>query len=145
MQDMPHHDDVGLGDRSVEEVTLREAQPSGKPVPLNVFFKDRLYFGEIKSNARQMRVGERDLNSQVPLRCAHIHVSLVVFPGKLVGNGQVGAVAETGHGCQELFEPGGTGIERGKERLAATFGLILWTAAAQALGEMVPEAEEPAC
>ena len=121
------------GNRRVEEVALHEAQPSGKPVALDVFFKDWLHLGEVESNARKMRVSERDLNGQVPLRSAHIHVSLVVFPGKLMGNGQVGAVAQTRHGCQEFFETGGTGIERGKERLSTFLRLILWTAACGAL------------
>jgi hypothetical protein len=73
---------------------------------VNVFFKDR--FTLARPNPTLIDAGWRgQLERLSPLVLCHIYVSLIVFPGKLMGNGQVGSVAETRHGCQEFLRRAG--------------------------------------
>ena len=68
MEDVPHRDDVGLGEIVGEEVPGGELQSIGEPVAPHVVLEDGLDLREVEAAAGQVRVGEGDLHGEVPLR-----------------------------------------------------------------------------
>ena len=68
-------------------------------------------FGEVEADAGDVRVGEGDLGDEVSLRGADVDGGFVVGPGEFFGDGHVGAVADAGHGFEEVAEALGVGVE----------------------------------
>ena len=130
MEDVPHHDDVGARERIRKEASWVKLDTGREVVARDVLFKDGSDFGKIESDSRQMRMGQRHLRDEISLGGAYVYGTLVFAPGKLGGDGQVGAVAEAGHGAQELFEPRGIGIERRKKTRPTTLAFVLLFAGA---------------
>jgi hypothetical protein len=65
---------------------------------------------------------------------------LVVVPGELLRDRQVGAVTESGHCGEELLQAGRIRIQRLEEWRLARLRLVLELPRAQCLGEAAPEA-----
>ena len=105
----------------------------------DVLLEDRRHLRQVESLAGEVRVGQRDLGRQVALGRAHVDERLVVLPGELARDRAVGAVADPGHGRQELLQPGGVGIQRLEETGPSALELVLGQAGAERLGEAAPE------
>ena len=83
MEDVAHHDDVGLGDGRVEEAAGVEVDAAGEAVGGDVVLEDGADFGEVEADAGEVRVGERDLGDEIALRGADVDGGFVVGPGEL--------------------------------------------------------------
>ena len=142
MKDVAHHDDVSLRDGIVEEAARLEANPRGETVGGDVFLEDRADCGQIKADALKMRIGERDLSDEVALRSADVDDRLVILPGELARDGEVGSAADAAHGAEEVAEAIGVGVEGLEEIVTAVARLVLWFAGAKRGGEVAPEAVE---
>src|SRR5712692_1754374 len=125
MENVPHHDDVGAWERIRKETSGVKRDAGREVVARDVLFKDGRDFGKIESDSRQVPMGQRHLGDEISLGSADVYSTFVPAPGELAGDGQIGAVAEAGHGAQELFEPRGIGIERRKKTRPATLAFVL--------------------
>ena len=87
----------------------------------------------------QVRVGQRDLRGEIALRRADVDEGPVVLPGKLPGDGHVGAVADAGHGGEELLQSRRVGVEGLEQPGPAALDLVLRLPGAERLGQVPPE------
>src|SRR6201996_7648639 len=143
VQDVPHGKDVDCGQWSAEEITGLKTKTTADAVRLCIFFEDRSDFGKVKTDSLQVRISQRDLHSQVSLRCSQVGVCLVLRPWYLARNREVCSVADAGHGCEKCFEARRIGVQGGERRCTGvTLGLVLQLAGTKRLGQMVPEAVE---
>ncbi len=109
---MAHDDDVGLGQRVFKKAAGREGETAVEAKLAGVFLEDGADFGQIETDGVEVGVRERDLCCRVALRGADVADGLVILEGKLGGDGQGAAVADAGHGFQEVLEAGGVCVER---------------------------------
>ena len=116
-----------------------EADAAAEAIFGDVLLEDRADFGEVEADAGEVRIGERDLSDQVALRGADVDGGLVVSPRELLGDGHVGAVADAGHGFEEVAQSLRVRVERGEETGAAAADFVLRLAGAQGGGEVAPE------
>jgi hypothetical protein len=107
----------------------------------NVVLEHRPHFGKIVADAREVRLGERDLDGQIALSGADVRETAVVRPWKFPRDGEVRPAADTGHGTKKLLEPRRIRIERGEGILAA-LRLVLWQSGAERGGQRAPETIE---
>ena len=132
MEDVAHHDDVGLGDGVVEEAAGVEVDAAGETVVGDVVLEDGGDLGQVEADAGEVRVGECDLGDEVALRGADVDGGLVVGPGELLCDGHVCAVADAGHGAEEAAEALGVGVELLEGIAFATADFVLRLAGAEA-------------
>lgn len=142
MEDVPHDENVRVGEVVYEEVTRLELHAVGEPVPGHVIFEDWRQLGKVVPVAGEVGVGEHHLDQGVTLCRADVGDCGVVLPRELHGKLHVDAAANTRHRCSELLEPLRVGVELGKEGRTSTLGLVLDLAGAQGLREAVPETEQ---
>ena len=98
-QDVPHHDDVGCGQWGFKKIAAHKAHAVRSAVCINIIIKYGTDFHQVETDAREMRIGKRDLHGQIALCGADVDKGFVLLPGELIGNGQVGAVTHARHGA----------------------------------------------
>ncbi len=138
MQDAPPHENVRRGQRIIEEVARVEAQPVVETVRLDVPLEDRTNGWKIKPAAREVVVGQRNLDRQPTLRRPDVHEGLVPIPRELAHDRHRRSHADARHGLEEAFETARIGV-KGSEKVLPPFRLVLRLAGAQCLGERTPE------
>src|SRR6201996_6398149 len=142
VKDVAHHHDIGLRDRCVEEAAGLEVNARREAVGSDVFLEDGADRGQIEADALKMRMGERDLRDEVALCSAYVDDRLVLLPGKLTRDRQVGSVTDAGHRAQEVAEAIGLSVERFEGIVAAVARFVLGFACAERGGEVAPEMVE---
>ena len=80
MQDVAHHQHVGLGQRVGEEVAGGEAQAVAEPEAGDVLVEDRLDGRQVEAAAGEVRVGQRELHRHGALGAADVDTRAVILP-----------------------------------------------------------------
>src|SRR5580698_3903146 len=113
-----------------------ELDAGGETVVCNVIFEDGTDLGEIEADAGDVWVGESDLGDEIALRGTDVNGGLVVGPGELFCNSDIGTVADTGHGAKKSAQTCGIGVEGNEGIFTAATGLVLRFAGTERGGEV---------
>src|SRR6266542_1686111 len=139
MEDVPHHHDLGLRKRILEETAGVKCHSGREAVGGYIILENRTDFGQIEADARNMRMRHCDLHNQIPLGSADIRSSLIIVPGKLARDSAVRSVAESGHRLEKPLQSFGVGVERCKETGPPALRLVLQFSCSQSGGQIVPK------
>ena len=97
MQDVPHRHGINVRQRIFEEIPIFKRESVRNSILRGIFFKDGGHLGQIESQPSQVGVFQRDLYSEIALRSTYIGEGLVLRPGKLLRDGTIGGMAQSGH------------------------------------------------
>ena len=139
VQDVAHQDHVGFRQGLLEETPGLKTEPVGHANGRDILFEDRRHLRQVEPHALQVRIGERNLGREVALRGADVGERAVVLPRERPRDRHVGAVADAGHGGEELLEPCRIGVERFEEAGSTRLDLVLRCAGAKRLRQVRPE------
>ena len=83
-----------LGSGSLKKLPPWKRTRDDEAVGFDVFLEDRRDLGQVEADAGEVRILERNLDDEVALRGSAVGGRLVLGPGKLGGDGHVGAAAD---------------------------------------------------
>ena len=140
VQDVAHHDDVGLRQLLLKEVAGNEREAIGDAERRDVLLEDRRHSGKVEADAAEMRIRQRDLHGEIALRGADVDERLVVL-----STGTSRAIARFAPRLRPVIAPRNCfktrriGIERLEETRTAGLDFVLRQSRYAGLGEIAPE------